>query len=171
MARDRQQGKITKYRRYSFFNIGTLLFGTVFIYMVISVFMYLTDKHVTPYEVRKGTITGNYRYQALALREEVIVNAAQSGSVRYLEREGVKASYGSVVCAVNESSSANTASVTDFELTKEDEIRFQDMLSSFTINYSPSAFQKTYDMKAGVENTISEIVEEDYEGYISTRNQ
>lgn len=171
MARNKQQVKITKYRRYSFFNIGTLLFGTVFMYMIISVFMYLTDKHVTPYEVQKGTITGNYRYQALALREELIVNASQSGSVRYLEREGVKTSYGSVVCAVNENSSSTAAAVTDFELTKEDELRFQNMLSSFTINYSPSAFQKTYDMKAGVENTISEIVEEEYTGYISSRNQ
>lgn len=171
MVRKKQQGKVTKYRRYSFFNIGTLLFGTVFIYMIISVFMYLTDKHVTPYEVKKGTITGNYRYHALALREEVVVNALQSGSVRYLEREGVKTSYGSVVCAVNESGSSATASVTDFDLNKEDEIRFQNMLSSFTIDYSPSAFQRTYDIKAGVENTISEIVEEEYTGYISTRNQ
>ena len=158
MAVPKKSKKITKYRRYSFFNIGTLLFGTVFIYMVISTFMFLTETHVTAYEVKKGAITGNYRYQALSLRDETVVEATQSGSLRYFEREGAKVSAGSAVCAINETGSQEPVSISDFELDTQEEERLRNMLSSFTINYSPSAFQKTYDMKAGVENTISEII-------------
>ncbi len=171
MIQGKQKQKVTKYRKYSFFNIGTLLFGTVFIYMIITTFMYLTDTHVTSYEVRKGTITGNYRYQALALRTETVVNATQSGSVRYFEREGTKTSAGSTVCAINESGSADPVAVSDFVLESEDETRLRNMLSSFTINYSSSAFQKSYDLKAGIESTISEIIDEHSTGYVSTRNQ
>lgn len=166
-----KQNKITKYRKYSFFNIGTLLFGTVFIYMVITFFMYLTDTHVTSYEVRKGSITGNYRYQALALRTEQVVNATQSGSIRYFEREGVKTSAGSAVCAVNESGSADPVAIADFTMTDEDAMRLKSSLSSFTINYSSAFFQKTYDLKAGIESTISEIIEEHSGDYVSRRNQ
>ena len=70
--------KITQYRRYPFLNIGTLLFSIVFVYMVISVIVYFTQPHVTYYEVVNGTISGNYRFRALALHEETVVTAEQS---------------------------------------------------------------------------------------------
>lgn len=171
MNRARTRSKITKYKRHSFFNIGTLLFGTIFIYMVISMFMYLTETHVTAYEVMKGTITGNYRFHALSLRTEEITTASQSGSVRYYEREGNKASAGSVICAINETGSTDPVSISDFVLDAKEASRLRDTMSSFTINYSGSAFQKTYDLKAGMESTISEIIEENSVGYISVRNQ
>ncbi|MCD7819141.1 MAG: hypothetical protein LUH07_08840 [Lachnospiraceae bacterium] len=162
--------KITKYKRYSFFNIGTLLFGLVFIYMIIMVVMYATQTHIISYEVTKGTLTGNYRYEALALREETIVTATQSGSVRYLEREGVKTSAGSTVCAIDESGSTVIQSVSDFSMTSDDEERLQDILSSFTINFSSDNFQKTYDLKASVEGLISEVIEENSDDSSITRN-
>ncbi len=171
MNRARTRSKITKYKRHSFFNIGTLLFGTIFIYMVISMFMYLTETHVTAYEVMKGTITGNYRFHALSLRTEEITTASQSGSVRYYEREGNKASAGSVICAINETGSTDPVSISDFVLDAKEASRLRDTMSSFTINYSGSAFQKTYDLKAGMESTISEIIEENSVGYVSVRNQ
>ena len=160
MSTSKKSKKITKYRKHSFFNIGTLLFGTIFIYMVISMFMYLTEKHVTAYEVKKGTITGNYRFQSFALREEEVITAGQSGSIRYYEREGSKTSAGSVVCSINETGSMEPAAIDDFSLGKEDESRLRDTMSSFTINYSGNAFQKVYDLKSSIEGTISEIIEE-----------
>ena len=171
MSTSKKSKKITKYRKHSFFNIGTLLFGTIFIYMVISMFMYLTEKHVTAYEVKKGTITGNYRFQSFALREEEVITAGQSGSIRYYEREGSKTSAGSVVCSINETGSMEPAAIDDFSLGKEDESRLRDTMSSFTINYSGNAFQKVYDLKSSIEGTISEIIEESSENYVSIRNQ
>ncbi len=171
MNRKKPANKITRYRRYSFFNIGTLLFGTIFIYMVISVFMYATETHVTAYEVKKGTITGNYRYHALALHEELVVNAPQSGSLRYLVREGVKTSAGGAVCAITEESTAEAASINDFTMDTEDAKRMLNTMSGFTINYSGSAFQKTYDLKSGIEGIISEIIEENSDSYVGSRNQ
>ncbi|MCC8051183.1 MAG: hypothetical protein LIP10_11095 [Clostridiales bacterium] len=170
MNKRKSTNKITKYRRYSFFNIGTLLFGLVFIYMIIMMVMYLTQTHITSYEVRKGTLTGNYRYEALALREETIVTATHSGSVRYFEREGAKASAGSTVCAINESGDTEIESIGDFSMSGDDEERLQDILSSFTINFSSDNFQKTYDLKASVEGLISEVIEENSGSTTSTRN-
>lgn len=50
--------------------------------------MYLTESHITAYEVTRGSITGNYRFHAFSLRDETVVNATQSGTVRYYMREG-----------------------------------------------------------------------------------
>ena len=71
MFKSKKNGKITKYKRYSFFNIGTLLFSIVFIYLIICIFMYLTESHITAYEVTRGSITGNYRFHAFSLRDLV----------------------------------------------------------------------------------------------------
>lgn len=171
MSKRTEKNKITKYRRRPFFNIGTLLFGTIFIYMIISLFMYLTEKHVTAYEVMKGTITGNYRYHALALRTETIVNATQSGSVRYFEREGSRASAGSAVCAVNEAGTDVTSAADDFKIDAENAGRIQDIISNFTINYSGSAFQNAYDLKANVDGRIAEAIEENSSDYVNIQNQ
>ena len=149
--------KVTKYRRYSFFNVGTLLFGTVFIYMVIFVIMYLTETHITSYEVVSGTLSGNYRYDALAVRTETVVNASQSGSVQYYAREGSKASAGSAVCSIDKTGAAQTVSYENFSLDSEDEQRLQDIIFSFTINFSDENFQKAYDLKSSVEGALSEI--------------
>ncbi len=172
MKKIKTKNKVSKYHKYSFFNIGTLLFGTIFIYMIITAFMYLTEKHITVYEVMKGTITGNYRFQALSMRTEEIVNASQSGSVRYFEHEGSKTSAGSVVCAINESGAQEPVVIDDFALPSQDAARLRNTLASFTINYKGSAFQKTYDLKAGVDGIISEVVEDSADnGYVSVRNQ
>lgn len=171
MAAVKKNTKITKFRKHSFFNIGTLLFGTVFIYMVITAILYLTQKHVTSYEVKSGAITGNYRFHALALRQEEIVTATQSGSIRYLEREGNKVAADSTVCAINEHGSLEPVSIPDFSLNSKNVSRLHDAISNFTINYSDTRYQSTYDLKASVEGIISEFIEQNASEYISTRNQ
>lgn len=57
MANSRKN-KIIPYRRYRFFNIGTIMFGVLFVYMIICLVMYLTTEHVTPYEVTAGPLAG-----------------------------------------------------------------------------------------------------------------
>lgn len=168
-----KKNKVTKYRkqRFSFLNIGTLLFGIIFIYLVICVVLYLTESHVTPYEVVRGTVSGNYRYSALSLRTEEMVQTAQSGSILYYAREGAKVSAGSTVCSVNESGSSDPVSYEDFSPDSRDVDRVRSTLSGFSINYSGTNFQKTYDMKASVEGLLSEMTRELDDNYISIRNR
>lgn len=171
MGFEKKNQKIAKYRRYSFFNIGTLLFGIIFVYLVICIFLYLTESHVTPYEVVRGTISGNYRYYALSLRTEKTVQTAQSGSIKYYAREGSKVSSGSTVCSVNESGSLESVSYEDFSPDSSDVERLRNALSGFTINYSGNSFQKTYDMKASAEGFLSEMTRDLDDDYISIRNR
>ncbi len=163
--------KITKYRRPSMFNIGTLLFGIVFIYMIICVFMYLTETHIESYEVSLGSITGNYRFHALSIREEQIVSASQSGSVRYYVREGAKTASGSTVCSLNESGSDEITTYSDFELSSDEAVRLQNTLASFTINFDSNAFQSAYDLKSNVQTMISEIIQDSEDTPLYIQNQ
>lgn len=159
MFKSKKSTKITKYKKNSFFNIGTLFFGIVFVYMVICIFMYLTETHITSYEVTRGSITGNYRFHAFSLRSETIVNASQSGAVRYYVREGARASAGSAVCSVNTSNTTAPVSYSTFSMSSEEAARIQSLLSSFTINFDSNAFQSTYDTKSNVQTALAEILQ------------
>ena len=60
MANRKSKNKIVKYRRFPLLhmNIGTVLFGIIFLYMVICLVLYLTSSHVTAYEVTEGFLSG-----------------------------------------------------------------------------------------------------------------
>ena len=44
------------------FNIGVIIFVIIFIYLVFNVFSYLTETHISVYEVEQGTIAVNNVY-------------------------------------------------------------------------------------------------------------
>ncbi len=118
MAEKTSKKKIIKYRKYLGLNIGTVLFGIVFVYMIVCMVLYLTSSHIAPYEVTKGTLSGNYKYTALALKSESIIEAPESGSVTYYAREGTEIATNGIICSVNETGKTTTQpSVTSTETT------------------------------------------------------
>ena len=47
---------LQKYKRKGHLNIGTILFGIIFVYLVFTVLIYFTKDRVSVYEVREGSI-------------------------------------------------------------------------------------------------------------------
>ena len=74
---------ITAFRKKWNINIGIVIFGVVFIYLLVTVLMYLTSKHISAYEVREGSILKDNAYTGLAIRNEEVVTAEQSGYINY----------------------------------------------------------------------------------------
>ena len=68
-------------------NIGTIIFGAVFLYMIITVILFLTRAHVKSFQVISGPLAKNRTYTALAVREETIVTADAGGYITYYARE------------------------------------------------------------------------------------
>lgn len=153
MAGNKKNSKITKYRRYSAINIGTILFGIIFIYMVICIFLYVTADHVTSYEVTAGSISGNYRYRALALKTEQIVTADYSGNITYYAREGAKASAGTTVCSIGDYAVSGSDG-SSAELTPEDLKDLRDIMNAFTISFNDSFYQSVYEFKMDLESYL-----------------
>ena len=58
---------VVKYRKPMNFNIGVIIFVIIFIYLVFNVFSYLTETHISVYEVEQGTIAVNNVYNGLRL--------------------------------------------------------------------------------------------------------
>ena len=66
---------IKKYRGRRQLNLGIFLFAIVFIYLIVTVILYLTGDSISAYEVRKGSIVKDNSYTGLILREETAVSA------------------------------------------------------------------------------------------------
>ena len=64
-------------------NIGTVIFGALFLYLIITVVLYLTAEHISSYQVTSGPLSQNETYTALALRSEEVVDATAGGYVSY----------------------------------------------------------------------------------------
>ena len=87
----KRTSNITSFRKKWSINIGVFIFGVVFIYLAVTVLMYLTGKHISAYEVREGSILKDNAYTGFIVRQEEVVLAEEDGYVNYFAPEGYKA--------------------------------------------------------------------------------
>lgn len=153
------QKKVIKIQHHSMLNIGTFMFGVLFLYMLICLLMYLTAPHVTAYEVTAGPLSGNYRYTALALKSEKVVYSSQSGPITYYARENSKVGVGAGVYTIgNLNLAAQTADLTTEDLDSSSYAPLRELASNFSTSFSPSSYQRVYDFKADTQTAMLEIL-------------
>lgn len=75
MAANITSSNIKVYQKKKHLNIGIVIFGVIFIYLLVTVLMYLTAKHISVYEVREGSIVKDTSYTGLAIRNETVVHS------------------------------------------------------------------------------------------------
>lgn len=138
------------------FNIGMVIFGVLFLYLVVTVFIYITKPHITRYEVREGSILKDNTYNGLILREEMLVTANASGYLNYYIPEGSKAAVGTNVYTLSNSKIELENNISDIEAEPSAEEKTQVLLSTqtFVENYNPNRFSETYALKAGINNVL-----------------
>lgn len=162
MVRNKSNNKIVRYKRRFSFNIGTLLFGLIFVYIIINLLIYVTTPHVTVYEVTTGSLSGNYHFTALALKQEQIVTAEGSGVINYYVKEGGKVGKGNSVYAINDKTSAAMNSYTDEDMTftTKDLSSIRSEASSFSENFKTVSFQNVYNFKSNIQGSILDLITE-----------
>ncbi len=156
MANKNKTTSITEYQRASWLNIGTILFLTIFVYMIITVIIYLTASHITSYEVTAGSISGNYRYTALALKDEQTIKADYSGYVHFYAGSGAKTGAGMTVCSIDENPSS-TVPAEDVVLTDDELSTMHNAFASYATGFDDSAFGSVYTFKADQEGYLLSV--------------
>ena len=174
-----RKSKVVKINHHSMLNIGTFMFGILFVYMIICLIMYLTSPHVTAYEVTAGPLSGNYKYTALALKSEKVVYSTGSGAIQYYARENSKVGVGNAIYSLGALSASQSelgtqsvdASAADTDTQEStgqtvagqgtaqdntDFSSFRNIASSFSTNYSSMDYQTVYNFKADAQTAIFE---------------
>ena len=148
-------GILARLRMVVGLNIGTIMFGILFIYMAFSAILYFTTTHIESYQVTSGPLSRNETYTGLAIREESLCKADSSGYITYYAREGSKINASGAVYGLSDTKTASApASLAPEELTK---VR-TDMMS-FSKGFSSSKFNSTYSFKYELKGNILQYAE------------
>lgn len=131
-------------------NIGTIMFGILFLYMIFSAVLYLTSSHTESYQVTSGPLSRNETYTGLAIREENVVQADLGGYATYYAREGSKINANGAVFGL---SSTKTPEA-NVQLSQEELSDIRSDMQSFSKVFNPSKFNSTYSFKYQLEGNI-----------------
>ncbi len=130
-------------------NIGVVIFGIIFVYLAVTVLMYLTENHISAYEVREGSILRDNAYTGFILRDEVVVPAEADGYVNYYALGGSKAGAKTKVYTLSnrELEFADTSSEEASKLSAEEQAALLVKIQAFSENFKEGQFQDVYTLK------------------------
>lgn len=159
MAKNR---KVVRYRKPFHLNIGVVIFGIIFIYVMFYVFSYFTTTQTSAYEVIPGTIAINNSYTGLALRSEEIVNASESGLINYYIKDASKVGSGDLICSIDTDGSIarqiNSANEDSSELNADNLTQIQELIQEYSGSYEKESFYNVYTFKDDLNAEISEAL-------------
>lgn len=158
MKSEKQKSNILKYRKPRHLNIGIVVFGIIFIYLIATIIMYITAPHVTVYEVRQGSILKDNAYTALALRNETVVYADASGYINYYVEDNSKVRVGTDVYTLSNQELNFDQVVVDTEatLTKEEEKALMTKIQGFNEIFHESDYSSVYQFKAELQGALDD---------------
>lgn len=158
----RKNQKIVKMKKP--FNIGIVFFGTIFVYLMICVYMYFTSVHVSGYEVIAGSLSTDKEFTGLALRTEEVFYADQEGSVEYYSRAGAKVSASSLVYTIDqtgEMSQLLAEKADEANLTQDSYDSIRERIGSFADSYDREDFESVYEFHEEVKGSIIEVINQE----------
>lgn len=159
MTENKQEENIIKYRKRKHLNIGLVIFGIIFVYLIATIIMYITAPHITVYEVRQGSILKDNAYTGLAIREEMVVHTDASGYVNYFAEETSKVRVGTKVYTLSSEKLEfeETDSDTEVHLTDEERGAMLRKIQAYNNQFQENDFAATYQLKNELQGSLDRI--------------
>ena len=160
MTEHTNNGKITKYRKPLNTNIGMIIFGVLFIYIIICMIMYVKTDHLSGYEVKNGSLTVNNVYRGIAIREEKLHQSSSAGYIYYFMPEGSHVACGDLVYAIDSAGALaelSQAETSDTELTNSDLADLKSKIVNYRSNFDITNFSTVYDFKHELQNEVAKL--------------
>lgn len=155
------KSKIKKYRKPLNLNIGMIIFGVIFIYVVVCVIMYFQTSHIVRYEVQEGSLAVDNVYRGVVLRDETVVYNQAAGYVNYFAREGERLAKNGLVYVVDETgrlAEELTAADPDTNTLSNRELsEFRNEIVNFSHGYDSAHYDVVYDFKNSLKNTVLKL--------------
>ncbi len=157
----KENNKVIKFQKQIQINIGIVVFGIIFIYVIFHIFSYLTSDNITVYEVTQGTIASNNGYRALALRDESIYYADKEGMVYYYAKNDSRIGVKSLIYSIDEAGTITSQiaqtnhDVTDISVS--DLNALENSIQSYMNDFSDNEYQKTYAFKNNLSSSLQQL--------------
>ena len=140
-------------------NIGLIFFFVILVYLIISVVMYFTSKHIIGYQVKTGSLSVSNIYEGIALRDETVVTAGCAGYVNYFATEGEKVGTGNLVCGIDETGALqdyinqNMDAGSDV-LSDRDLSSLKNEMINFSSSFNEKDFSSVYEFKYAIQGDV-----------------
>jgi len=151
---------IIKYQKGAGFNVGILIFLFIFVELIVAIISYANTKHISPYQVKEGSLYANSLYTGIALRKETVITGNDSGYVNYYVREGQHVAVGDLVYTVDETGRLSDAagdSTIENTLSDADLSRLRNDISGFASGFETNQFSEVYSFKNSLNNKVVEL--------------
>ena len=144
------RGNRSGIRRIMTLNIGTIVFGVLFIYIVITIILYIVTSHIDSYQVTSGPLARNMEYTGVAVYSETLITADASGYIDYYARDNARIRNGGVVYGVLPTKTESKQASPDKETLKE----IRGRMEAFARTFSETDFHDVYSLKYSVESAL-----------------
>ena len=146
-------------------NIGMIIFVVILVYILINVAMFLGKKKLTVYKVTEDKITNTLSFTGIAIRDEELLKASQSGYITYYVEEGKRVKKSGTVFTVDKDKKVQDAFAQQVqELEKKSNVvdneEIQHKITDYQSVYSDHKFGTVYDLKYDLKNAILNLSEE-----------
>jgi hypothetical protein len=154
--------KVVKYKRPKNINIGIIIFGITFIYIIINLVLFFSRDKVQMYEVVQGNNASNANsyYTGLIIRNEKVATAPKAGYINFFVRDGAHISAGSNLYTIDETgtlaSTMENAASSENQLSSDVVNTIKDELGQFTTQFNTNDFSSVYDLKYNIDGTLLE---------------
>lgn len=151
---------VIKYPKEKHLNIGIVIFGIIFVYLLATIIMYLTAPKITVYEVRQGSILKDNAYTGLALREETVVYADSPGYVNFYAQDNSKVKVGTKIYTLSSQKldfEQETVTETKNTLSNEEKHALLLKIQSYNNQFQESDFSSTYQLKNEIQSSLNKI--------------
>ena len=157
MARD----NVIVFPRQSKLNIAIVILLAVFVYLLVCVYSFFSKDQIVSYEVRKGTLMDNNRYEAVIIRDEYVEKSEATGYVNYFVAERERVGVGNLVYTLDESGTildyVETVNLGDNSLDTTSKNQFRDTLDHFVKNYDNQDLGSLYQLNVTLQNNTQKI--------------
>ncbi len=131
-------------------NIGTVVFGVIFVYLIITLVLYALKTHVETYQVSLGPLSGNDTYTALILRDETVVKSSANGYVNYYVSDSSKVAASDLICSVT----ADTTASSNASLSEGDYEDLRGLAATASKQFSSINFENVYNLQYSINNIL-----------------
>lgn len=157
----KKKSKIKKYRKPLNLNIGMIIFGVIFVYVIVCVVMYFQTSYIVRYEVQEGSLATNNIYHGVVIRDENVVYTTSAGYVNYYAREGERVAKNDLVYIMDETGRLNEEleglSLGENSLSEKELAEFRNEIVNFVHGFDSNNYEDTYDFKYSLKNTVLKL--------------
>lgn len=153
----KEEASIIQFRKKKHLNVGIIIFGIIFIYLIATIVMYITAPHVSVYEVRQGSILKDNAYVGLAIRDEIVVRAGTDGYINYYAPNTSKVKVGSDIYTLSSNELEFETSKEELHLTDDEKYALTLRMQQFNHDFEEQAYSTCYQFKESLNSTLTEL--------------